>query len=128
MRRWCAVLVGMLIVAGCGGETGPDGSGGGSATGPGISVQEAIQSDLSDPLLVNGYLFVDPEGEMTLAELLAESFPPQPAGATLRVQGLDLSEVEDLETAQGVSWTQDYIQLLGTVQDGELIVSGVSTG
>lgn len=98
-----------------------------SGVGPGISVAEAIEGDFDVPVLVNGYLFVDAEGEVTLAEMVLESYPPQPGGATLEVEGIDLSQVE-LESDQGMSWTDNTIQVLGTVADGKLVVDARASG
>lgn len=92
----------------------------GAAVGPGISVGEAIDFDGDEPVLVNGYLFVDTEGNATLASTIAESFPPQPGGDTLRVEGLDLTEF-DFSEEQGIRWTDDRVQILGTVDGGVLV-------
>ena len=93
------------------------------AVGPGISVAEALTSDLSQPLLVNGFIVTDAEGTVFLAESLAESFPPQAGGAKLIVEGLDLTLLEGMTNASGISWTDQPVQVLGTVQNGVLTVA-----
>ncbi len=105
-------------------ETRPaDGVTPGAAMGPGIAVGEAIDYDGDELVLVNGYLFVDADGKVTLASAIAESFPPQPGGTTIRVEGLDLSEF-DFSEDQGLRWTDDPVQILGVVQDGVLVHGG----
>ncbi|HEY5579222.1 MAG TPA: hypothetical protein VIL12_06000 [Acidimicrobiia bacterium] len=94
-----------------------------SAMGPGLSVSEALASDVSGPLLINGFIVAQSGGTIVLSEALAESFPPQAAGATLIVEGLDLSTIEGLQTHEDVSWTDQQIQILGEVQGGVLEVS-----
>lgn len=89
---------------------------GATATGPGISVSEALdQLGNEQPLLVNGSLFVDLDGNVVLCEAAAESFPPQCAGERLLVVGLDLAGIPELEEAQDVRWAE-LVQLLGRVE------------
>jgi hypothetical protein len=86
----------------------------GSAGGPGISIEGAIGSGGDQPLLVNGALFVDPEGRALLCDAIAESFPPQCGGLRLEVHGLDPGSLADLQEENGVRWAEQ-VQLLGTV-------------
>lgn len=99
-----------------------------SAVGPGISVGDAQESNLAGPLLVNGFLITDSDGTVHLAELLAESLPPQPGGATLIVEGLDLGDLPGLTSAQGITWSDQPVQLLGEINNGVLTVSTLSSG
>lgn len=117
-----------LLIAACGNEGGSQDDPPSSGGGPGLSVSEAIGGDADGPVLVNGYLFVDSEGEVTLAEMILESHPPQPGGATLEVEGLDLEEVEGLQNDQGRSWTNEIIQVLGRVQGDLLVVDTAMSG
>lgn len=126
-----------LLAAACGGETAgvedpagirpADGVTPGAAMGPGIDVDAALASDGSQPVLVNGYLFVDRDGNATLASAIAESFPPQPGGSTITVEGLDLTEFSFSED-QGLRWTDDPVQILGTVTDGVLVHGDTISG
>ena len=104
-----------------GGGSGADAPGM-SAVGPGISIAEARDSDLDGPLLVNGFL-VARVGEARLCGALLESFPPQCGGDSLIVKGVDLDLLAgqwELQEAQGVTWSDEPIQLLGTI-DGDLL-------
>lgn len=93
---------------------------GATATGPGITVPEALdQMGAGQPLLVNGSLFVDLDGEVLLCEAMAESFPPQCGGTRLLVEGLDLAGMPDLMEEGGVRWSESGIQLLGRIEPAE---------
>ena len=50
------------------------------AIGPGISIEDALTDDFGQPLLVNGFLFVGEDGNVTMASLMAVSLPPIPGG------------------------------------------------
>lgn len=97
------------------------------AVGPGLSVQEAIDSTLDQVLLVNGFIVVTSD-VTRLCEALAESFPPQCGGTSLVVVGLDLELVDALERSGDVQWTNFSFQVLGVIVDGTLIVSTTSQG
>ena len=89
-----------------------------SAVGPGISISEALDTNITGPLLINGNLHV---GQLTrLCETLAESFPPQCGGRFLIVDGLELKTVEGLTTEGSITWSDQPVQVLGTV-DGEVL-------
>ncbi|NIA25404.1 MAG: hypothetical protein GWP04_07515 [Gammaproteobacteria bacterium] len=79
---------------------------------------------VSDPLLLASGPTRDDDATVYLAETLAESYPPQPGGAHLIVQGLDLSHVDGLSTVRGITWSDEQVQLLGTIQDGVLHIAG----
>jgi hypothetical protein len=124
VKTLALVLVGLVLLGGCGSDDEP--SAPSSATGPGLSIEEAIASDLEGPLLVNGNLLVEGR-EVRLCSALAESFPPQCGGPSLRVEGLDVAQMPNLMTAGEVSWTDRPVQLLGAVKNGILTVSGHAT-
>lgn len=88
---------------------------GAAVGGPGITVTEALEFVGGEPVLVNGALFVDAEGEILLCEAIAESFPPQCGGRRLLVEGLDPRAVPDLAEANGVRWAES-VQLFGRVE------------
>jgi hypothetical protein len=123
----------VLALAACGGNeevepqpTQPPATAG-IGMGPGISIDEAMASDLEGALLVNGNLLAQ-GGEIRLCSALAESFPPQCGGSSLRVGGLKLEEVDGLVTEGDVSWTDRPIQLLGDVEGDTLVVSTTAVG
>jgi hypothetical protein len=99
----------------------------GIAMGPGISIEEALESDLGGPLLVNGNVLAVGD-DVRFCSALAESFPPQCSNASLRIEGLNLDEVDGLVREGSVAWTDQPIQLLGAVEDGALKVSTTALG
>ena len=81
--------------------------------------------------MIKGFLVAEKGGPVRLCSALAESYPPQCAGSSLVVEGLDLSTVEGLTTPPEpeyahTSWTDSEISLLGEVEDGVLTVSATS--
>jgi hypothetical protein len=119
-----AALVAALALSSCGGDD--DSAGGGDTStapsvpvGPGISIEEALETDSTEPLLVSGNLLVV-NGEPRLCSALAESFPPQCGGASLLITGLDLTGIDGLVVEGDVMWTDRPIKLAGLVADGRL--------
>ena len=96
------------------------------ATGPGLSVAEAVASTLSEPLLVRGYLVVG-AGAARLCEGLSQSSPPQCIGASLAVEGLRDWHAEGLREAAGIRWSEQPLKLLGEVREGTLRVSAMAS-
>jgi hypothetical protein len=133
MKTLLLLPLAVLALAACGGgeesepqPTQPPATAG-IGMGPGISIDEAIASDLDGALLVNGNLLAQGE-EIRLCSALAESFPPQCGGSSLRVEGLKLEEVDGLVTEGGVSWTDRPVQLLGDVEGDTLVVRSTAVG
>jgi predicted small secreted protein len=122
-----ATLLAATALAACGGDDTDDGAGAtttpGAPAGPGISIDEALESDSAEPLLVNGNLLIV-DGQARLCSALAESFPPQCGGASLLVTGLDIAQVDGLMVEGDVMWTDRPTRLAGVVADGILTVSG----
>ena len=126
MKITAAFLVTIAIAAlvvGCGGddeEIVPGaGNGASVASGPGLSIAEAMASDLSGPLLVNGFLLIQAD-EVLFCSALSASSPPGCSGDSLKVEGLDVSKLEHLSSQNGISWTTQMTQLLGEV-DGDIL-------
>ena len=120
------VTVASVVAAACGDDGDDEGdvvSGPISGVGPGITVGVALISNLTGPLLVNGQLHVE-NGRARLCEVLAESFPPRCAGKFLVVEGLDLMTIGGLKTEGPVTWSDQTVQVLGTVEGEVLTVAG----
>ena len=94
-----------------------------SGVGPGISISEALATNITGPLLVNGILHVQ-NSQTRLCEMLAESFPPQCAGRFLVVDGLNLKTLDGLTTEGSISWSDQPVQILGTVEGEVLTIAG----
>jgi hypothetical protein len=111
----------VVLATGCDGDQDDRKPPAGGAAGPTLTIREALESDVEGPLLVRGALHAQ-GGDVRLCEALAESYPPQCGGPSLRVEGLSLSDVEGVQTTQGVSWTDTEVRLLGDVENGALVV------
>ena len=127
MKRVALVLSGLMLAVltlACSGDGDIQvpgvSSGASSATGPGISIQEAMTSDLQGPLLINGFLFIEGK-DVRFCSALAESSPPQCVGESLKVEGVDLSQVAELQQADGIRWSEE-MQLLGEIEGNSLKV------
>jgi hypothetical protein len=124
MRSLPIVLIALLLLAACAADppaATPSGSEWtlviveGQPGDAGISVADAFGHGPTDDIVaVTGALFVDADGTVLLCDAIAESFPPQCAGARMAVEGLDLTTVE-LEEANGVGWAEG-VTLLGSVE------------
>ncbi len=117
------VIIASVVSAACGNDEDDLDSGPVSGVGPGISVGEALTSNLTGPLLINGLLHVQ-DDQARLCETLAESFPPQCVRLSLEVVGLDLMMLEGLKTEGSVTWSDQPVQVLGTVAGEVLTVGG----
>lgn len=94
--------------------------------GPGISVAELLAASGPGPFLVNGYVFVGVDGSVVISDAIAESYPPQPAGAQVTAEGIDLMQLPIVEgdgegEIPSLSWTEQPVQVLGDLVDGVLV-------
>ena len=113
-----------LGLAGCGDGDGDEDAAAPSTSSPslgapipggGLTVQEALDSDLDGPLLVKGYL-IERDGELHLCSAILESYPPQCGKPSLRIDG------------SGLAPSEEQISLLGEVEAGTITVSETATG
>ena len=115
-----ALLLSVLALAGCGGEnervdSAQAPSAGAAIPGGGLSIQEALDSDLEGPLLVRGYL-IERDGAPRLCDAILESSPPQCGEPSLRVEG------------PAPASSEERVSLLGDVEGGTITVSETATG
>ena len=136
MKKLLALFLFALVVTACGGTAADSPTtttsstlpriGGRVSVGAPISVEDALASDGSAPVLVSGYLFVLEDGTVLLADMILESYPPQPGGATIvvdgfAVEGMALEQAEADSGFAQVKWTETPYEILGTVQGGVLV-------
>lgn len=86
-----------------------------------MTVRQAAAEPSGSTVSVRGYLIAT-AGETYVAEMLAESYPPQPGGATLRLGGVDVSALDGIERAGDTMWTADQRTVSGRVAGGVLHV------
>lgn len=136
MKKLLALFLLALVVTACGDAAADSPTtttsstlpriGGRVGVGAPISVEDALASDGSAPVLVAGYLFVLEDGTVMLADMILESYPPQPGGATIVVDGFSVEgmalEQPDADSGLAqVKWTETPYEILGTVQGGLLV-------
>lgn len=114
-----ALVLCALALAGCGADEReqpqPAPSAGAPIPGGGLSIGEAIDSDLDGPLMVRGYL-IERDGDLRFCEAILESYPPQCGEPSLRVEG------------PAPRPSEERVSLLGEVEDGAITVSETATG
>ena len=102
------------------------GSVGGLVVGGGLTVSEALATEATGVLAVQGFVVIDTNGAF-LCEVLAESFPPQCGGARLPIaDATSIPDLVDIRTDQGVTWSEDSVTLLGEIVGGELVLDPLS--
>ncbi len=130
MRHVFLILVLLLALAACAGEGNVDSANSptplGDANGPGLTVQEALDSDVQGPILVRGSLLLVGDSALLCASL-AESMPPQCGRPSLVVHGLDREAITGLRSAGGVAWVED-VRLLGERRGEVLRLSKRASG
>jgi hypothetical protein len=109
-----------------GDDGGPVVSGGMLVDG-GLTVSEALATDATGVIAVRGFLLDDGSGAR-LCEALAESYPPQCGVASIAVTGYEEMVDVPLVQAQGVTWTDQTVSLLGEIVDGVLVVDPMVAG
>jgi hypothetical protein len=102
-----------------------------TTVGPGVNVvltvEQALAAEPGQTINVRGFI-VSTSEETVLCSALAESYPPQAAGPSVKVEGLDLDALVGLSTTAGqeglakVTWSDYWVTLTGVVTDGVLEV------
>ena len=100
---------------------------GGMVADGGLTVSEALITDVVGVIGVQGFLFDDGSGPV-LCEVLAESFPPQCGGASVAVEGHEEAVDVPIVSEQGVTWTDQPLTLFGEIVDGTLVVDPTVLG
>jgi len=138
-----ALAVGVILAlgVGCGGKgetphaaasgSGPI-SGGMPVPGGGLSVREAIASDLEGPLMVRGTL-LERGDELRLCDTIDASPLPHCAAYpnSLQVDGASLDELArtaSVRRQDDVRWTKQRVSVLGEVDGGSIHVSKLAKG
>ena len=128
VRGLAVVAAVALAVAACGGTSE---EGGGPEITTNLMVDPGEVAGLEDgtEAVTQGILVIDVDTR--LCELLAESFPPQCAGDSAVIGGLQADTVVALQspddpTAEGVKWTTYPLAVVGTVEGGILVNAQVA--
>ncbi len=96
---------------------------GAAVDGPGTPLADALEGDLSEPVFVNGVLFLDEDGNLFFADSLVDASVPTFGDVRVAVEGyptdgpmwdLDDPNVTTLQEANGILFHED-VQLYGNV-------------
>jgi hypothetical protein len=87
-----------------------------------VTVAEALGAAPGSTVTVHGNV-ITTAGITVLCEMLAETHPPQPGGARIVVEGLDVATLDDTETVGDTTWTTDQRSVTG-VFDGDVLRVG----
>ena len=93
-----------------------------------MDIAEAAGQASGSPATVEGFLIED-TGLLFVSQFLAESYPPQPGGATLQVEGFTIDA--DIAGLGGVSvnevgairWLDTTVTVSGTIEDGRMVAA-----
>lgn len=108
----------------------PDGGvvGGGSTplvVNGGLSVSGALSTDAVGVIAVGAFYFSNGT-DAWLCDQLAESYPPQCAGARVAFEGAGAIDPDDLDEAQGITWSAQPVTVLGSIVDGVFVATLLS--
>jgi hypothetical protein len=93
-----------------------------------LSPDQALVEKDGAEVAVEGGLYVSADGVL-LCSGWRESYPPQPAGALLPIQGLDTTDIAGLSSTGGaggfadVSWSDYSFLISGTIKSGRLLTA-----
>ncbi len=103
----------------------PSAGASGMLAGGGLTVAEALTTDASGILAVQGF-YVDDANGTRLCEALAESFPPQCGGANVDLGDLSGIDLGELQSNGDVTWSDDVVVIIGELIDGVLVPTPTS--
>jgi hypothetical protein len=89
-----------------------------------MRIDEALQIHGSKRVHVRGFLLRCDREPLRLCTELLESFPPQCAGPSLVVEGLDIDSLSDISHSDDCAWSPRPVKLGGIVAGGVLQVTG----
>lgn len=87
-----------------------------------VTIADLLDGGPGGTVTVAGFI-VATDDDVRLCEALAESYPPQCGGLSIRVEGFGDVELEGLPSEGGVTWSDFPITLQGQVVDGAFVVS-----
>lgn len=126
-----AVVAALVVLAtvgsACSSTTDEDANGNADATidedtssGAVMNVLDASTQAEGAVVTVQGFL-IDDTGTLYIADLIAESFPPQPGGPTLEVEGLDLDRFDGVSEEGPIRWRDEPATITATLKSGKLV-------
>lgn len=99
----------------------------GLVVGGGLTISEALATDATGILAVQGF-YVSDGIDVRLCEALLESFPPQCGGESIVVHNIDAVDLGPVSLEAGVEWTDGTVVVFGEIVDGVLEVASNVSG
>ncbi len=91
----------------------------------GLSVSGALSTDAIGVIAVGAFYFSNGT-DTWLCDSLAESYPPQCAGDRVAFEGDAAIDPDDLDEAQGITWSAQPVTVLGSIVDGVFVATLLS--
>lgn len=88
-----------------------------------MRIDQALRSDGSESVRVQGFLVGYTGEPLRLCAELLESLPPQCGGPSLIVAGLDVASLPGIARNGDCLWSPNPVELVGVVADGVLRVA-----
>ncbi len=111
------------------GSTLPGGTTGGAVVNGGLTVSEALSTDATGVLAVQGYLFEDGAGMRLCEELSPDGDRFACRGANVFVEGLDVNEyASTLVHLEGTTYSSESVIVFAQLVDGTLVVNPMASG
>jgi hypothetical protein len=134
MERLLGLLVVAVVILALAASCGDDQSGTEEVRPsiPTISVEQAAEHD-GELVVVEGFVVAAPEAVHRLCSELAESYPPQCAGARLEIIGLQLARLVETSTnpelpeGERTLWTDDTVSMTGRIDGERLELAAAAT-
>jgi hypothetical protein len=117
-----ALLLLVLVAAGCGGSDGGD-----SSVPRVVDPATALGVSAGEPVIVRGFISFDPTAvRPRMCPALAESYPPSCQDPALPVSNLSKQREQALQLKRdpetGARWSTKEVELRGTIEEGALVV------
>ena len=90
--------------------------------GAGLSVGEVLGTDIDGGFAIQAFYYADDSGTY-LCDALAESFPPQCGADRIPLDNTAGIDLGPLQSEQGVSWSDDFVTVVGEVIDGVFVLT-----
>ncbi len=93
--------------------------------GGGLSVGDVLANDIDGGFAIQAFYYADDSGTY-LCDALAESFPPQCGADRIPLDNAAGVDLGPLQTEQGISWSDDFVTVIGEVVDGVFVATPIS--
>lgn len=100
-------------------------TGDGMVVDGGLTVADALSTDADGVIAVKGFVVAKGD-DIRLCDALAESFPPQCGGESVKLDSLDAIDPDELKSEGDTQWTDNVQTVFGELNDGVLVTTALS--